>query len=263
MSDQAGCAHMRVDWTTTDTEDDGGIYGWWECRECGAMFAPVAALAPAELTRLRAEVETLKHNHEIECGALADEVHALKAELAAKTAELERVGTISNRQVEYSIKLKRLIENLKYATEPSYPELYHHKIIVETKAALSAATARAEKAEGELQSVAETPRGPDVCPITGRLFFMNLEHPELGTIATYGGPFDSYTVPSWDKEDEGAMRCERYDHDWGGWIEGGEPLPFHVITSDQYVESWEKSTAAESQLREARGEIERLRGLVK
>jgi hypothetical protein len=89
--------------------------------------------------------------------------------------------------------------------------------------------------------MAEIPRGPDVCPITGRAFFMNLEHPELGLVATYGGPFDSYTIPSWDKEDEGVMRCERYDHDAGIWVEGGEPLPFHVVTNDEYVDLWERA----------------------
>jgi hypothetical protein len=36
--------------------------------------------------------------------------------------------------IEYSIKLQRLIENLKYETEPPYPQLHHHKMIVAAKA---------------------------------------------------------------------------------------------------------------------------------
>ncbi|ELI3913496.1 ead/Ea22-like family protein, partial [Escherichia coli] len=34
---------------------------------------------------------------------------------------------------------------------------------------------------------------PDICPITGRAFFMWIEHPTLGNVPTYGGPLDSYT----------------------------------------------------------------------
>ncbi|HCW2781102.1 TPA: ead/Ea22-like family protein, partial [Escherichia coli] len=37
---------------------------------------------------------------------------------------------------------------------------------------------------------------PDICPITGRAFFMWIEHPTLGNVPTYGGPLDSYTIPT-------------------------------------------------------------------
>jgi hypothetical protein len=60
------------------------------------------------------------------------------------------------------------------------------------------------------------------CPITGRPYFMHVEHPERGSIPTFGGPFDSYTIPEVDED--GCLRCERYDHDAGHWIEGGESL---------------------------------------
>lgn len=56
---------------------------------------------------------------------------------------------------------------------------------------------------------------PDICPITGRAFFMWIEHPTLGNVPTYGGPLDSYTIPTKD----GEFSCERYDHDFGGWVE--------------------------------------------
>jgi hypothetical protein len=57
---------------------------------------------------------------------------------------------------------------------------------------------------------------------------MDLDHPELGSVPTYGGPFDSYTVPEVD--DDGALHCDRYDHDAGAWVEGGEPLGIYVTT---------------------------------
>lgn len=59
---------------------------------------------------------------------------------------------------------------------------------------------------------------PDVCPITGRRFFMWIEHPELGYVPTYGGPYDSYTIPT--RDSDGEFSCERYDHDFGGWVDG-------------------------------------------
>lgn len=71
----------------------------------------------------------------------------------------------------------------------------------------------------------EKPVGPDKCPITGRPFFCNVEHPDLGLVATYGGPFDSYTIPAFDDLDN-ELRCERYDWDADHWIEGGEPVGY-------------------------------------
>lgn len=68
----------------------------------------------------------------------------------------------------------------------------------------------------------EIPAPLPVCPITGRKFWGNLHHPELGTVATYGGPFDTYTVPQIGED--GELRSERYDQDAGCWVEGGEPV---------------------------------------
>lgn len=56
---------------------------------------------------------------------------------------------------------------------------------------------------------------PDECPITGRKFFMWIDHPKDGIVPTYGGPFDSYTLAKPDGE--GTFECERYDHDAGHW----------------------------------------------
>jgi hypothetical protein len=61
---------------------------------------------------------------------------------------------------------------------------------------------------------------PDVCPITGRRFFGWFEHWKTGQqVPTYGGPFDSYTIPV--KDQDGTFSCERFDHDVGEWMTEG------------------------------------------
>jgi hypothetical protein len=75
---------------------------------------------------------------------------------------------------------------------------------------------------------------PAKCPITGRPYFMTLEHPGLGMVPTYGGPYDSFTIPRAEGEasqpwHERELRSERYDHDAGWWVEGGEPIPLRII----------------------------------
>lgn len=77
----------------------------------------------------------------------------------------------------------------------------------------------------------ETAFAGTTCPFTKRPYFMHLEHEELGRVPTYGGPFDSYTIPAPD--DDGHMRCERYDHDAGNWVDGGEPTGLLVISERQ------------------------------
>ncbi|EHG0014469.1 ead/Ea22-like family protein [Salmonella enterica subsp. enterica serovar Magwa] len=71
---------------------------------------------------------------------------------------------------------------------------------------------------------------PDVCPVTGRKFFMWIEHETLGYVPTYGGPFDSYTIPT--RDSSGEFSCERYDHDFGGWV-GGEFIGLYLIDDDE------------------------------
>ena len=60
---------------------------------------------------------------------------------------------------------------------------------------------------------------PDKCPITRRNFFM-----EIDGVPTYGGPYDSYTIPEmlgtpeqhWhDRE----LFVRRFDHDRGCWVD--------------------------------------------
>jgi hypothetical protein len=71
------------------------------------------------------------------------------------------------------------------------------------------------------------------CPITRRPYFMDLGHPERGVVPTFGGPFDSYTIP--ERDEDGQLRCERYCHDRGDWIEGGEPLNLWVVDEEPAV----------------------------
>ncbi|ADP15360.1 hypothetical protein [Achromobacter xylosoxidans] len=79
---------------------------------------------------------------------------------------------------------------------------------------------------------------PPKCPITGRPFFMALEHPELGMVPTYGGPYDSYTIPHLGgKPDqpwhERELLVYRYDHDLGGWItDEAEVIPLRIVHED-------------------------------
>lgn len=67
---------------------------------------------------------------------------------------------------------------------------------------------------------------PEFCPISGKPFFMWIDHPELGYVPTYGGPYDSFTIPVADAD--GEFSCERYDHDYGGWVDG-ESLSVRLI----------------------------------
>lgn len=77
---------------------------------------------------------------------------------------------------------------------------------------------------------------PDVCPITGRKFFMWIDHPMLGYVPTYGGPFDSYTIPT--RDSDGEFSCERYDHDLGNWREG-ECVGLYLIDDDEQFRVYE------------------------
>jgi hypothetical protein len=85
---------------------------------------------------------------------------------------------------------------------------------------------------------------PDRCPVTMRPFFMWIEHPDLGMVPTYGGPFDSFTIPTPDNFPERGAKvewfdlefsCARYDHDLGGWV-GYEDPGIRVITEQKLIE---------------------------
>lgn len=93
---------------------------------------------------------------------------------------------------------------------------------------------------------------PDVCPITGRRFFLWIEHPEFGYVPTYGGPYDSYTIPT--RDGDGEFSCERYDHDFGGWVDG-ECVGAYLIDDDEQSRVYE----LEQRIAELEREQEQLR----
>jgi len=83
---------------------------------------------------------------------------------------------------------------------------------------------------------------PEVCPITLFPFFMWIEHPDLGWVPTYGGPFDSYTIPEPDME-QTCPRIDleyyrrRYDHDEGGWrLDEVESVELRVVAEETLIE---------------------------
>ncbi len=105
-----------------------------------------------------------------------------------------------------------------------------------TSAMLDAIQARAALASAPVAGEAKEDLAPPKCPITGRPFFMAIKHPELGMVPTYGGPYDSYTIPYMDGEDsqpwhERELLVRRYDHDLGGWRDD-EVIPLLVIHED-------------------------------
>ncbi len=76
---------------------------------------------------------------------------------------------------------------------------------------------------------------PDVCPLTGAPFFMWINHYQTGQmVPTYGGPFDSYTIPV--KGDDGSYCRERFDHDRGHWLENESYDVGLVVIPEEHYE---------------------------
>ena len=112
--------------------------------------------------------------------------------------------------------------------------------VIRLTAALAEATPKGE-AKTEDDIIRDS--NPSRCPFTNRPFFMVIEHPERGSVATYGGPYDSYTLPEPDDMDrpdcDHVLRCERFDHDAGHWVEGGDPLGLEVVTNRELSDLYE------------------------
>ena len=85
------------------------------------------------------------------------------------------------------------------------------------------------------QQATPEPWCPDVCPITGLAFFMWIEHHKTGQmVPTYGGPYDSYTIPVRDAD--GSYCRERYDHDRGGWlVDEVQDVGVQIVSDQAYV----------------------------
>ena len=74
---------------------------------------------------------------------------------------------------------------------------------------------------------------PDKCPITQLPFFTWIEHPTKGYVPTYGGVYDSYTIPELI---DGEYLRERYDHDEGSWkIDEYENVGVQIVDDQLYV----------------------------
>lgn len=92
---------------------------------------------------------------------------------------------------------------------------------------------------------------PDACPITGLPFFMWIEHHKTGQmVPTYGGPYDSYTIP--EKDDDGSYCRERYDHDRGGWLtDCTEDVGIQIVSDQAYVSVQPAATPVQQGVGEA------------
>lgn len=115
-------------------------------------------------------------------------------------------------------------------------------------------------------TVSEESNCPDKCPITNEPLFMEIEHPILGLVPTYGGPYDSYTIPEID--DEGDFCRYRFDHDEGCWVDGVEvvgnateiivDLRAKLEEAEKSARYWRLEAAKLSVEQEKKKELERL-----
>jgi hypothetical protein len=109
---------------------------------------------------------------------------------------------------------------------------------------------RARVAELEAKEASACGRmSPSVDPITGDEFFMAIEHPSRGWVATYGGPLDSYTLCERADDDDGYTR-ERYCHDRGAWIEL-ETVDVRVVDNSDFL----KAEELDERIAELEGEL--------
>lgn len=110
----------------------------------------------------------------------------------------------------------------------------------------------------ELRAKLETSNAciPDTCPITGLPFFMAIPWDVgEGVVATYGGPYDSYTIPELcdpqRPESPGEMSRRRYDHDAGCWKDW-EILDERLVSEQEHLMPlWEQ----ENELKELRAKL--------
>ncbi|HEY8359486.1 MAG TPA: hypothetical protein VIL30_18705 [Ramlibacter sp.] len=93
--------------------------------------------------------------------------------------------------------------------------------------------------EDKLREASDEPWCPDFCPITGRRFFMWIDGEP-----TYGGPFDSYTIPL--RDENGEFYCRQYDHDEGGWKDWSIGLGLILKTDEDWIDLEDRLQAAEA-----------------
>ncbi|WP_171965877.1 ead/Ea22-like family protein [Cronobacter sakazakii] len=147
---------------------------------------------------------------------MTDTAKLKAAALAATPGPWRYQKQLQSRTRKSALKTTRGVVNLLAGdVTPANSEfiaLANPAVVLELIAALEAA----EKRNAELEAVKNWWK-PERCPVTNRPFFLWIEHPSDGMVPTYGGPFDSYTIPTVDSD--GEFCCERYDHDVGAWVD--------------------------------------------
>lgn len=142
-------------------------------------------------------------------------------------------------------------------------ELRQNEEINEADARIAALEARVREVEGERDKAklqAEKRWCPDYCPFTGLSFFMFIEsmNGDGVMVPTYGGPFDSYTIP--ERDADGDYTRRRYDHDRGGWlVDEVEIIGVRLVEDWKVPDLEDRLKQAESDLAAARAEIAGLR----
>ena len=92
--------------------------------------------------------------------------------------------------------------------------------------------ARQAPASGEVEPV-DNWWQPECCPVTQLPFFMWITHPDDGWVPTYGGPYDSYTIPALK---DGSYLRQKFDHDEGCWlIDEFEDVGLQIVDDQLYV----------------------------
>lgn len=107
--------------------------------------------------------------------------------------------------------------------------------------------------------VGQAPRGvPKSCPVTGRPYWGLIEHPDYGLVPTYGGPYNTYTIPHTVEDgDLTALMCENYDHDHGAWSDNDDPTIGYLVEGEPLSAS--ALVVLEKLPEKWRGNAERLR----
>lgn len=80
---------------------------------------------------------------------------------------------------------------------------------------------------------------PEICPMTGWEQWGQVEHPHEGWLMTYGGPYNTYTIPKLDRE---GLVFERYNfcQDAGNW---SDEAPEYVVDLQELLLTLLKSSA--------------------
>jgi hypothetical protein len=202
----------------------------------------VAAGAVAMLSKLRAPVartadQSVDMSVQFVAGAICRHLDMVLDPYKVMTAALvitQRFAALASAPVSDStLPLEKALHELVSKIDPGLDTGDLVQDAGRASALLSAIMASAPVAGEAKEALA-----PLKCPITGRPFFMAIKHPEFGMVPTYGGPYDSYTIPHLGgKPDqpwhERELRVYRYDHDLGGWLtDEVEVIPLRIVRED-------------------------------